>query len=90
VLRQRIRLELEQARLAVRAARATLEADGEVVVNARERLRLAEGRYAAGLGSGLELDDAQVAVTNAAAQEVKARFSLAAARAQLARALGRP
>jgi len=90
VLRQAIRLELEQARLAVRAARATLEADGEVVVNARERLRLADGRYAAGLGSGLELNDAQVAVTNAAAQEVKARFSLAAARAQLARALGRP
>ncbi len=88
-LRQRIRLELEQARLGVRAARATLEADGEVVVNARERLRLAEGRYAAGLGSGLELNDAQVAVTNAAAQEVKARFTLAAARAQLARALGR-
>ncbi len=87
--RQGVRLELEQARLAVRSARASLEASGEVVVNARERLRLAEGRYQAGLGSGLELNDAQVAVTNAAAQEVKARFSLAAARAQLAKALGR-
>jgi len=89
VLRQSIRLELEQARLAVRAAKASLEATGEVLVNARERLRLADGRYAAGLGSGLELNDAQVAVTTAAAQEVKARFTLAAARAQLARALGR-
>lgn len=87
--RQQIRLELEQARLAVRSARASLEASGEVVVNARERLRLAEARYQAGLGSGLELNDAQVAVTNAAAQEVKARFTLASARAQLAKALGR-
>ncbi len=87
--RQQIRLELEQARLVVRSARASVEANGEVVVNARERLRLAEGRYQAGLGNGLELDDAQVAVTNAAAQEVKARFTLASARAQLARALGR-
>ncbi|MCM2334245.1 MAG: TolC family protein, partial [Anaeromyxobacteraceae bacterium] len=87
--RQEVRLELERARLAVRSARASLEASGEVVVNARERLRLAEGRYQAGLGSGLELNDAQVAVTNAAAQEVKARFTLAAARAQLAQALGR-
>jgi outer membrane protein len=89
-LRQAIRLELEQDRLAVRAARATLEADGEVLVNARERLRLAQGRYAAGLGSLLELDDAQVSVTTAGAQEVKARFTLAIARAKLARALGRP
>jgi outer membrane protein len=87
--RQDVRLELEQARLAVRSARASLEASGEVVVNARERLRLAEARYQAGLGSGLELNDAQVAVTNAAAQEVKARFTLASARAQLAKALGR-
>lgn len=87
--RQDIRLELEQARLAVRSARASLEASFEVVVNARERLRLAEARYQAGLGSGLELNDAQVAVTNAAAQEVKARFTLASARSQLARALGR-
>lgn len=87
--RQGVRLELEQARLAVRSARASLEASGEVVVNARERLRLADARYQSGLGSGLELNDAQVAVTNAAAQEVKARFALAAARAQLAKALGR-
>ena len=88
-LRQSIRLELEQARLAVRAARAALEASGEALVNTRERLRLADARYTAGLGSGIELNDAQVAVTNAAAQEVKARFTLAAARAQLAKALGR-
>lgn len=87
--RQAIRLALEQARLAVRAARASLTASGEVVLNARERLRLAEARYKAGLGSGLELNDAQVAVTSAAAQEVKARFTLSSARAQLANALGR-
>lgn len=87
--RQQIRLEVEQARLAVRSARAALEASREVVVNARERLRLADARYQAGLGSGLELNDAQVAVTSAAAQEVKARFTLASARAQLAKALGR-
>lgn len=88
-LRQQIRLELEEARLAVRAARASLEASGEVVTSARERLRLAEGRYRAGLGSGIELNDAQVSLTNAEAQEVRARFTLASARARLARALGR-
>jgi outer membrane protein len=87
--RQAIRLELEQARLGVRSAKAALEATAEAGVSARERLRLAEARYQAGLGSGLELNDAQVAVTTAAAQEVKARFGLDSARAQLAKALGR-
>lgn len=87
--RQQLRLDVERARLAVQAARAALEATGEAVVNARERLRLAEGRYQAGLGSGVELNDAQVAVTTAAAQDVQAKFELATARAQLLRALGR-
>jgi outer membrane protein len=87
--RQAIRLELEQARLAVRSAKGALDATGEAVLSARERLRLAEARYQAGLGSGLELNDAQVAVTTAAAQEVRARFALDSARAQLAKALGR-
>jgi outer membrane protein len=88
-LKQQIRLELEQARLGVRAARATLEADHELVENAQALLRLAEGRFAAGLGSAIELSDAQVASSSAQAQEVKARFSLATARAQLSKALGR-
>jgi outer membrane protein len=87
--RQQLRLDVERAQLAVGAARAALEATGEAVLNARERLRLAEGRYQAGLGSGVELNDAQVAVTTASAQEVQARFVLASARAQLVRALGR-
>jgi outer membrane protein len=87
--RQAIRLELEQARLGVRSAKGALEATAESLASARERLRLAEARYRAGLGSGLELNDAQVAVTTAAAQEVRARFALDSARAQLARALGR-
>jgi outer membrane protein len=88
-LRQTVRLELEQARLGVRAAKSALDAAGEALVNARERLRLAEGRYRAGAGSAIELGDAQVASTAAAAQRVQAEFNLASARAQLLRALGR-
>jgi outer membrane protein len=88
-LRQSVRLELEQARLAVRAAKSALDAAGEALVNARERLRLAEGRYRAGAGSVIELGDAQVALTTAAAQKVQADYNLASARAQLLRALGR-
>lgn len=88
--RQRLLLAVEQARLAVRAAKASLGATHEAVTNARERLRLAEGRYETGMGSILELGDAQVALTSAQAQAIRAEYTLATARAQLIRALGRP
>jgi outer membrane protein len=90
IQRQQIRLDLEQARLAVRAAKASEEATHEAAVNAREQLRLAEGRYQAGVGNMIELGDSQVAMTTASAQEVQAHFSLATARAQLRLALGQP
>ena len=57
---------------------------------AQQRLELAEGRYRTGVGSAIELGDAQIAVTNAAAQVVQADYRLSTARAQLLRALGRP
>ena len=87
--KQQVRLDVEQARLAVRAAKAALSASLEAEENARVRLRLAEGRYQAGVGSVIELGDAQVAVTNASAQRVQAEYTLASARAQLLHALGR-
>ena len=84
-----VRLDVEQARLAVRAAKGTLVASGDALENAREQLHLAEGRYETGVGSIIELGDAQVALTAAAQQKVQAEYGLAQARAQLVKALGR-
>jgi len=86
---QQIRTEVEQARLGVRAAKAALHASETALGNARERLRLAEGRYATGSGNVIELGDAQLALTSAAAQRTQSAFTLSVARAQLLRALGR-
>jgi len=83
-----VRVDVEQAALGVHAAKTNLAASQEAVSNAKEQLRLAEGRYGAGLGSAIELGDAQVAATQAAAQEVGTRYALAVARATLAGALG--
>lgn len=88
VLRQSVRLEVEQARLFLRGAKAALIAAGEALENARIRLRLAERRYQTGVGDVIELGDAQLALTNAAAQEVTARFNVAIGRAQLIKAVG--
>ncbi|MGD0673844.1 MAG: TolC family protein [Polyangiaceae bacterium] len=84
-----IRLDVDSAQLAVRAGKATIGSAEDAVTNAREQLRLAEQRYATGVGSIIELDDAQVAYTTAAAQLVQARYSLASARAQFLAAMGR-
>ena len=89
LVRQQVRLGVEQARLAVRAAKAAVGAAEEARANASEQLRLAEGRYAAGVGSIIELGDAQVALTNAAAQKVQADYNVSTARAQLLQAIGR-
>lgn len=87
--RLQIQLGVNTAQLAVRAAKATIGAADEAATSAHEQLRLAEQRFATGVGNIIELDDAQVAYTSAAAQVVQARYNLASARAQLLAALGR-
>jgi outer membrane protein len=89
VERLQVRLDVEQAKLSLIAAKATVLATVDVVTNAAERLRLAEGRYTQGVGSIIELGDAQVAMTQANAQLVQARYNVATARATLLSTLGR-
>jgi outer membrane protein len=88
-LRLQVQVDVQQGQVAVRTAKAGGVAADEAIANAREQLRLAEGRYTGGLGSAIELGDAQVAFTGSAAQGVQARYNLATARAQLATALGK-
>lgn len=88
-LEQRVRTELEQARLTLQAAKASLEAAADAQNAARARLQLAEGRYEAGVGNAIELGDAQLALTAADAQRVQFEYNLASARAQLLGALGK-
>jgi len=87
--RQQIRVDVEQALLAIRAAKAAQSSSRNALVASRQRLSLAEGRYQNGSGSVIELGDAQIAASNAAAQAVQTDFQLATARAQLLWALGR-
>ncbi len=84
-----MRFDVDQAQLMVRADKIAIDAARDALTNAREQLRLAEGRYSAGVGSIIELGDAQVALQNAGAQLVTAQFNLSTARAQLLTALGK-
>ncbi|MDX2087058.1 MAG: TolC family protein [Kofleriaceae bacterium] len=80
--------ELDSARARIFANRANVAASTEAVVAARAQLKLAEARYAQGLGSQIELADAQFAVTTAEGNLISAEWQLSASWVQLRRALG--
>ncbi len=82
--------QLDATRAQIEAARASLSASTEAVDAARAQLKLAEARYAQGLGSQIELADAQTAVTTAEGNLIQAEWQLATAWASLRRQLGQP
>ena len=84
-----VRFDVEQAEATLLGNKESVVAARDAVDNAKEQLRLAEGRYQAGVGTIIELSDAQVQLTNAAAQLVQAQYNLSTARARLLAALGR-
>lgn len=80
--------QLDSARAQIDANRAATAASNEAVESARAQLKLAEARYAQGLGSQIEIADAQTAVTTAEGNLIQSEFQLATAWASLRRALG--
>ena len=85
---QTVRLDLETARLSLKAAKAARAAAAEGRRAAAEQLHQADARYRNGVGTIIELDDAQLALTRASAQLVQTDYQLGLARAQLMHALG--
>jgi OMF family outer membrane factor len=79
---------LESARAQIDTNRAAVQAAQEGVTSAKFALHLAEERYKNGLGSQIELADAQTAVTTAQGNEVNADWQLANAWTALRRAVG--
>ncbi len=80
--------QLELARSQIAANQVNVQASAEAVTSARAQLQLAEARYTQGLGSQIELADAQQAITTAEGNLVLAQWQLAEAWAQLRRAIG--
>jgi len=85
-----VRLEVEQAYIAVIDAGERFGATEKAVESAQENLRLAQGRYDAGVGTILELTEAQLSLTNAEAESVRAVTDYRVGLAVLDRVVGRP
>jgi outer membrane protein TolC len=81
--------EVEQANLNVDEAEQRIQAAKAAVASAQENFRLSQGRFDAGVGTILELTDAQLALTQAQSTEAQALSDFHIAVARLERALGR-
>ncbi|HEX8691311.1 MAG TPA: TolC family protein [Longimicrobium sp.] len=82
--------EARRARAGLERARALFEASRQNATEAEEAFRLASLRYQRGLGTQLEVSDAQLALLTARTNEAQATHQLYLAVAELSRALGRP
>jgi len=80
---------LEQAEIAVEAAQERIQAARVLIASSQENFRLAQGRFDVGVGTILELTDAQLALTQAQNTEAQALADYRIALAQLDRAAGR-
>jgi len=81
--------EVEQAQLTLGETEERIQAAQKAVESAQENFRLAQGRFDAGVGTILELTDAQLALTQAQNTEAQALADFRIALARLERALGR-
>lgn len=88
--KQQIALDVTQPYLSLDQATKQLQVATQGVVNARERARVAQVRFQAGVTTGIEVLDAQTSVAAAEAAQVNANYDLQLALIQLYQAMGRP
>jgi outer membrane protein len=83
-----IQRDVEQAQISVNEAEERIQAARTAVESAQENFRLAQGRFDAGVGTILELTDAQLALTQTQNTETQALADYRIALSNLDRAVG--
>ena len=87
--RQRIALEVEESYLNLAEAGERIRANEAQKKSAKENLDLANGRYQVGVGSIIEITEAQVIDSKAQTDHIRSIYDHKVAEARLARAMGR-
>ena len=88
VLKQQVRLEVEQAYSNMIEAAERIVTAQLTVRQAEENLEIANGRYTAGVGNPIEVTDALVAVSAAKISYISAQTDYKTAQASLEKAMG--
>lgn len=83
-----IELEAEQDFLSLRVAEEQIQATQIAVGEAEENFVLATGRYQVGVGSPLEISDAEVLLANARGSYINALYNFKVAEAKIKKAMG--
>jgi outer membrane protein len=86
--RQQVALDVEQAYLRLVELRDRIKANEAAVNAAKENLDLATGRYQVGVGSIIEITDAQTLYTDAQTTYIRSLYDYKIADAELTRAIG--
>jgi len=87
-VRQQISLDVWTAYLDLKEAEERINNAETFLLNARENLEIAEGEYREGVGSMIEVIDAQTALVAAEVNRIEARTDYRIARSALKRAVG--
>jgi outer membrane protein len=86
--RQQVALEVEQSYLNMVQAEGRIRANEAAEQAAKENFDLATGRYQVGVGSIIEVTDAETLYVTAQSNLINSRYDFKIAEAQLARAMG--
>jgi outer membrane protein len=88
LLKQTIFSDVQQAYLNLKQAEESIPTAELGVKQAQENFEIATGRYAAGVGSPIEVTDAEVLLTNAKTANIQALYDYKVAQASLEKAMG--
>lgn len=86
--KQQVALEVEQSYLKLLEAQERIKATQAAERAAKENLDLANGRYQVGVGSIIEVTDAQTLYTDAETNHIRSLYDYKIAEAQLTKAMG--
>ncbi|MFH1684089.1 MAG: TolC family protein [Candidatus Margulisiibacteriota bacterium] len=84
-----IALEVKDANFALKSAKENISGTSKALELAEENYNIAGERYSAGVGTNLEVIDAQVAVTQARTEQLQAQHDLQIAKARINKVVGR-
>lgn len=88
LLKESVRLDVEQNYLSLKEAGERISASAKLVTQAEQNLKLAEGRYNSGVGSPIEITDAQVSLSNARITHIQALADYNSSLIRLRKAMG--
>lgn len=88
--RDNVVLDVQQAYLSLKEAEKRIQTTQVAVDKAQEDYNIAQVRYSAGVGTNLDVMDAQVALTQAKTNYIQALYDYNTSRAKLEKAIGAP